>query len=125
MISYRLDDEAVAAIRAGRGKVTFEMERVEGEDENFASSVDPMLELGFETPLGFVVAESDDDGGEGLNARLPIDLSPLAEGGDWLDRLVIHATSLGDETGAYSITLREGLLDPVEDEDDAEEAAED
>lgn len=106
-ITYQLTPEAIAAIREGRGEVTINMTTPLFEDEYFPSSIDAFVELGFETPLGFAGMLSNDDGGDGLNARLVIDLSPIANDGDWLERLRIRATSIGN-AGAFEIELVEG-----------------
>ena len=111
VITYQLTPEAVAAIRAGAGEVTFNMTAPVIDDVVFPSSIDAMLELGFETPLGFANMMQDDDGGEGLNARIAVDLSPMAEGGDWLERLRIRASSISGG-GAFAIELVEGLQEP-------------
>ncbi len=107
-ITYQLAPEAIAAIRAGAGEVTINMTSPLIEDEDFPSGVDPMLELGFETPLGFASMMSNDDGGEGLNARIALDLGPVAAEGDWLERLRIRASSISGG-GAYAIEMVEGL----------------
>ncbi|MFC3100829.1 PPC domain-containing protein [Altererythrobacter lauratis] len=116
-VTYRLGAEAIAAIRAGAGEVTINMTTPAFEDSDFPSNIDPFLELGFETPLGYSSVMSDDDGGEGLNARLAVDLRPLAmEGSDWLERLRIRASSIGGG-GAFALELVEGLQ-AVEEETD-------
>ncbi len=61
---YQLSATAIAAIRAGAGEVTVDMTHPLIDDPNFPSGVDPFLELGFETPLGFASMMSNDDGGE-------------------------------------------------------------
>lgn len=106
-ITYELTAEAIAAIRASNGEVTFNMTTPLFEDENFPSGVDSYLELGFETPLGFASVMSDDDGGEGLNSRIAIDLSPIS-GGDWLERLRLRASSIGSG-GDFEVELVEGM----------------
>ena len=111
-VIFRFDQASQEAIRAGQGQVTFEMI----VPEDIASDVDPLIELGFDTPLGFTVVASDDDGGEGLNSRLAIDLGPLTEEPGWLERLELHASSLGDETGGFQLRVSEGLMTASEDE---------
>lgn len=106
-ITYQLTPEAIAAIRAGDGEVTINMGTPLFEDEHFPSSIDAFLELGFETPLGYASMMNDDDGGEGLNSRIVIDLAPIAGDGDWLERLRIRASSIGD-AGAFEIEMVEG-----------------
>ncbi|TIX50455.1 hypothetical protein [Alteraurantiacibacter aquimixticola] len=107
-ITYQLTPEVITAIRRGKGEVTVNLTTPLFEDEDFPSGVDPFLELGFESPLGFASMMSDDDGGEELNSRIAIDLSPLAEDGDWLERLRIRASSIG-QGGAFEIELVEGM----------------
>ena len=107
---YSLSASTIAAIRAGAGEVTVDMTHPLIDDTNFPSGVDPFLELGFETPLGFAAMMTNDDGGEeGLNSRIAVDLTPLATDGDWLERLRIRATTIGS-SGGYDIQLSEGLL---------------
>lgn len=113
-ITYQLTGEAIAAIRAGNGEVTFNMTTPLFEDDSFPSNVDSFLELGFETPLGFASLMSDDDGGEGLNARIAIDLTPVS-GGDWLERLRLRASSIG-AGGDFEVELVEGMQEVVEDD---------
>lgn len=107
-ITYQLTPEALAAIRAGTGEVTVNMTTPLIEDVDFPGGIDPFLELGFETPLGFASMMTNDDGGEGLNARLAVNLGPVAETGDWLERLRIRAKSIGGG-GAFEIELVEGM----------------
>ncbi len=106
-ITYQLTEEAIAAIRSARGEVTISMTTPENNDAFFPSTVDPFIEVGFETPLGDATVLSDDDGGEGLNSRLVVDLGGLAADGDWLERLRITASSISDG-GAFEIELSEG-----------------
>ncbi len=108
VITYQLAPETIAAIRAGAGEVTINMTAPVIDDAIFPSSVDSWLELGFETPLGFASMLQDDDGGEGLNARIAVDLSPMADEGDWLERLRIRANSVSGG-GAFAVELVEGL----------------
>lgn len=107
-VIYRLSPQAIAAIRAGSGEVTFNMTAPLFQDPDFPSQVDPYLELGFETPLGFAVVVSDDDGGENMNARIAVDLGPLAREGDWLERLRLRAMSVSDG-GPYDIEMVSGM----------------
>ena len=108
MITYQLTPEAIAAIRAGTGEVTVNMTKPVIDDADFPSGIDPYLDLGFETPLGFASMMSNDDGGEELNARIAVNLGPVAEAGDWLERLRIRASSIGGG-GAFEIELVEGM----------------
>ncbi len=111
-ISYELTPEAIEAIRSGDGEVTFNMTTPLFEDEDFPSAIDAFLELGFETPLGFASLMTDDDGGEGLNSRIAIDLSPVADEPGWLENLRVKASTIGGG-GQYEIELVEGMQ-PVE-----------
>ncbi len=113
-ITYQLTPEAIEAIRNGSGEVTFNMMRPAFEDGPFASTIDAYLELGFKTPLGFASMRTDDDGGEELNARIAINLAPIAEEAGWLERLTIRATSIGNG-GAFEIEMVEGLQE-IEDD---------
>ncbi len=120
---YQLSASAISAIRAGAGEVTVDMTHPKDDDSTFPSGVDPYLELGFETPLGFASMMTNDDGGEeGLNSRIAVDLTALAADGDWLERLRIRASSIGGG-GAYDIQISEGLL-PVREPYAYDEAAE-
>ncbi len=112
-IDYQLSDAAIAAIVAGRGEVTIRMNADEGGASEFGGEVgtglDPLIELGFDTPLGFAVVESDDDGsGTGLNAMLPIDLSSIAGDRELLSRLRVRAKALS-AGGGYTLTITEGM----------------
>lgn len=120
---YQLSAAAIAAIRAGQGEVTVDMTYPLVDNASFPSGVDPFLEVGFETPLGFASMLANDDGGEeGLNSRIALDLAPLAAEGDWLERLRIRASTISGG-GGYDIQIREGLL-PVREPYAYEEAAE-
>lgn len=114
MITYRLTPEAIAAIRSGTGEVTINMTTPLVEDTDFPSGIDAFLELGFETPLGFASMQSNDDGGEGLNSRLALNLGPVATDGDWLERLRIRASSIGGG-GAFEIEMVEGMQEVRDD----------
>lgn len=107
---YQLSSRSIAAIRAGAGEITVDMTMPLIDDSTFPSGVDPFLELGFETPLGFAPMLTNDDGGEeGLNSRIAVDLTPVAGDGDWLERLRIRASTISGG-GAYDIKISEGLL---------------
>ena len=126
-IDYRLSDAAKAAIRSGAGGITVRMDAGEGGDADFGGAIDPYLELGFETPLGFAVVDSDDDGAGSLDALLPVDLSRIAERPELLDELRIRAKGMGGSGGAYTLSVTEGLQQRVEPEweaavDEVEEA---
>lgn len=123
-IMYQLSDTAKAAIRAGNGQVTIRMNAVEGSDADFGGDVDPFVEVGFDTPLGFAVADSDDDGSGSLNALLPVDLGLLANQPALLDMLRIRVQGYGGSGGAYTLEITEGMEARVEGYDyTAEEAA--
>tara|TARA_A100001391_G_scaffold78331_1_gene50553 strand:- start:12377 stop:13663 length:1287 start_codon:yes stop_codon:yes gene_type:complete len=112
-ILYQLSDSALSAIRDGGGEVTVRMIAATSDDPDFANSLDPYLELGFDTPLGFAVVESDDDGAGDLNAMIPVDLSTIAGSEELLDSLRIKVSGLGGSVGNYVLTVTDGL-DPVE-----------
>ncbi|APE28306.1 PPC domain-containing protein [Aurantiacibacter gangjinensis] len=113
-IDYQLSEEALAAVLAGNGQVTIRMNAGEGGDADFGGSIDPLLELGFETPYGFAVADRDDDGGEGLNSMLPVDLGLIADNPGLLDMLRIRAQGLGGSSGAYTLTITPGMEERIE-----------
>ncbi|MFC3096749.1 PPC domain-containing protein [Alteraurantiacibacter palmitatis] len=116
-VTFRLGAEAIAAIRAGAGEVTINMTTPVIEDSDFPSGIDAFLELGFETPLGYSSVLSNDDGGEGLNARIAVDLRTLVvEGGDWLERLRIRASSISGG-GGFALALVQGLQEVAEEVD--------
>lgn len=108
-ITYRFDEAALAAIREGRGAVTIRLEAREGDDPDFPAALDPYLELGFDTPLGFAVVDADDDGAGDLDAMIPVDLSAIAATPQLLDRLRIRASAFGDSEGGYRLTVGEGM----------------
>ena len=117
-IIYELSDSALDAIRAGgAGEITVRMTKAEGEDSDFANGLDPYLELGFETPLGFAVVKADDDSAGDLNAMIPVDLTTIAGSTELLDALRIRVSGLSNSAGDYILTVTEGL-DPVEAEYD-------
>jgi hypothetical protein len=111
-VLYSLSPAAIAAIRAGQGEVTFNLSGPQFEDPDFPSGIDPFLELGFETPMGFAAMLSDDDGAGELNSRIATDLSALAADGDWLERLRVRAYSIGG-AGEFSVEMVAGKQDLV------------
>lgn len=111
-VVYSLSPEAIAAIRAGQGEVTFNLSGPQFEDPDFPSGIDPFLELGFETPMGFAAMLSDDDGAGQLNSRIPADLAALAADGDWLERLRVRAYSIGG-AGEFSLEMVPGKQELV------------
>ncbi|WP_120046974.1 PPC domain-containing protein [Aurantiacibacter aquimixticola] len=108
-IDYQLSDAAKAAIRRGNGEVTIRMNAVEAADPDFGGEIDPYVEVGFETPLGFAVAATDDDGSGTLDAMLPLDLGTLADHPDLLDMLRIRVRAFSGSGGNYTLTLSEGM----------------
>ena len=123
-IDYQLSDAAKAAIMAGNGEVTIRMTANADEDPVFGSALDPMVELGFETPLGFAVVDSDDDGAGDLNSLLPVDLGAIAGSPELLDMLRIRAQGFGGSAGAYTLVINEGLEARVYEAWEAEAAVE-
>jgi len=112
-IDYRLSDAAIDTIVGGSGAVTFRMTGA-GEDDDFGGALDPFLELGLDTPLGFAVIESDDDGAGDLNALLPVDLAAVAPDREMLSRLRLRARGLNaEQLGSYTVTMTEGLEERV------------
>jgi hypothetical protein len=95
---YRLSPAASAAISNGLAAAAIEMTAADSE-------LDPLVEVGFQTPLGFSAVRSDDDGGGGLNARLVLDFAEFAAEADWLDRFRIRASRAMGE-GDYEILVR-------------------
>lgn len=108
-IDYQLDEEALAAIAAGGGQITIRMNKGEDEDPAFGNALDPMVEVGFDTPLGFAAVDSDDDSGGDLNAMLPIDLSSLAGDASLLSHLRIRVRAFSGSGGAYELRVTEGM----------------
>lgn len=113
-IDYQLSDAAKSAIRRGKGAVTIRMNAIEGDDPDFSGSIDPYIEVGFETPLGFAVVETDDDGSGTLDAQLPIDLGLIADKPSLLDMLRIRVQGLDGSGGAYALSITEGMDARVE-----------
>ena len=98
---FRLGERARAAVAAGAGSLVVDLRRVgEGEGEG---ALDPVLEIGFDTPLGFTSLLNDDDGGDESNARLVLDTAGL--GASWLEALRIRASSFLETTGDYELTV--------------------
>lgn len=116
-ILYQLSDAALAAIRAGDGAVTIRMNAVEGTDPDFGGDIDPYLELGFDTPLGFAVATSDDDGSGSLDAMLPVDLGLIADRPALLDMLRIRVQGFGESGGQFTLEITQGMEARVENYD--------
>lgn len=112
-ILYQLSPAALSTIRSGDGQITIRMNAADGGDPDFGSDIDPFVELGFDTPLGFAVATSDDDGSGTLNSMLPVDLGLLEDHPGLLDMMRIRVTGLGGSAGAYSLTITEGMEERV------------
>ena len=108
-IEYQLDDAAIAAIAGGGGQVTIHMDKGTDEDPAFGNALDPFVQLGFDTPLGFAAVGSDDDSGGELGAMLPIDLSSLASDPTLLGRLRIRAQAFSGSSGNYVLRVTEGM----------------
>lgn len=123
-IDYQLSDAAKAAIMAGNGEVTIRMTANGDDDAIFGSSIDPYVELGFDTPLGFAVVDFDDDGAGDLNSLLPVDLGAIASSPEMLDMLRIRAQGFGGSAGAYTLVINEGLEARAYDAWEAEAAME-
>lgn len=108
-IDYQLSEAARDAIRRGSGEVSIRMTATGEGDPDFGGDIDPYLELGFDTPLGFAVVDSDDDGAGELNALLPVDLGLLADEPGLLDALRIRAQGYGGSSGSYTLVITEGM----------------
>lgn len=112
-IDYQLSDSAKSKIRSGNGEVTIRMNATGSGDPDFGGEIDPYIEVGYDTPLGFAVVASDDDGGGELNSMLPLDLGLIADQGGLLDMLRIRAQGYGGSSGAYSLEITEGMDAPA------------
>ncbi len=108
-ILYQLSDAAKAAIRRGNGEVTIRMNAVAGGDPDFGGEIDPYIEVGYDTPLGFAIATSDDDGSGSLNSMLPLDLGLIADQPALLDMLRIRVQGYGGSGGQYTLEITEGM----------------
>ncbi|GAA5052128.1 hypothetical protein GCM10023208_12680 [Erythrobacter westpacificensis] len=113
-IDYQLSEEAKAAIRAGNGELSIRMTGGGESDPDFGGTIDPYIELGFDTPLGFAVVESDDDGAGDLDALLPVDLGLLAGEPGLLDKLRIRAQGYGGSGGEYTLFITPGMAERAE-----------
>lgn len=112
-IMYMLSDEAKDAIRAGHGEVTIHMIASDEGDPDFGSSIDPFIEVGFETPLGFAVFNQDDDGSGSLDSLLPLNLNLISDEDGMLNALRIRAMGYSGSSGAYTLSITEGLEERV------------
>jgi hypothetical protein len=105
---YRLSERARRAIAAGDGALVIELSR-SGDAEEGGTVLDPMLEVGFETPLGFTSLLSDDDSAGESNARLVLDASSMT--GPWLEALRIKARAFEQSAGHYALDVSEAAGD--------------
>ncbi|MDE1467970.1 hypothetical protein [Aurantiacibacter sp. D1-12] len=108
-ISYQLSEEAMATILGGDGDVTIRMNAVGETDEDFGGGLDPYVDVGFDTPLGFAVVAADDDGSGTLDSMLPLDLGLLADTPELLSMLRIRVQGFGGSGGAYTLEITEGM----------------
>ena len=106
---YRFGARARRAIADGTGTLLVELRRIGDAEEGSDNLLDPMLEIGFETPLGFSSLLTDDDGGGEMNARLVFDASGLD--GTWLEALRIKARAFQQSAGHYELVVSEGSGD--------------
>lgn len=102
---YRLSERARRAIAAGDGPLVIELSRTGDAEEGSDTVLDPLLEIGFETPLGFTSLLSDDDSAGETNARLVLDASTLT--GPWLEALRIKARAFQQTAGLYELVVSE------------------
>jgi hypothetical protein len=102
---YRLSARARRAAAAASGPLVVELRRTsEGE-----GALDPILDVGFETPLGFTTLLTDDDGGGDTNARVVFDAGELPA--QWLEALRIKARAFQQTEGGYELVVSEGSGD--------------
>ncbi len=107
-IDYQLSEEALAAIAGGMHDITITMAAITDED-SLGGGLDPYLELGLKTPLGFAIVDSDDDSAGDLNAMIPLDLSAVAADPGLLSRLRIRAIAIAGSAGDYTLTISPGM----------------
>ena len=71
-----------------------------------SEGLDPWLEVGFDTPLGFATILSNDDADGGLNARLELDPARFAgaDAADWWSKLRVRVSSAVGSTGTIEVT---------------------
>lgn len=99
---YRLTESALSSLAESPSTLVVGLRHVgEGED-----ILDPVLEVGFDTPLGFASVLQDDDGGGDSNSRIVLDLAGLAP--TWLEALRIKAAGFTDTAGDYALTISAG-----------------
>ena len=104
---FRLSQRARRAIASGDGTLVIALDRAGDAEEGSDTVLDPMLEVGFETPLGFSSLLSDDDGGEDANARLVFDASELDA--TWLEALRIKAKPFQESEGHFALTVTQSV----------------
>lgn len=106
---YRLGERARRAVAAADSPLVIELSRAGDAEEGSDTVLDPMLEVGFETPLGFTSLLTDDDSAGETNARLVLDASTLT--GPWLEALRIKARAFQQTAGHYVLTVSEAAGD--------------
>lgn len=100
-VVYKLDNAAKAALRSRPGAITVRFRKLDDE-----SGFDPIMDVGFDTPLGFTTLMTDDDSGGELDAAVTIDLSAAASKPEWLDALRFVGRSVSEgEGGLYTIEV--------------------
>jgi len=99
---YRLSAGARSALAANPGALVIELHST-GQGEE---ALDPVLDVGFDTPLGFASLISDDDSGEDSDARVVLDVTELSP--VWLEALRIKASGFLDTAGDYALTVATG-----------------
>jgi len=99
---YQLSAAARRALAANPGPLVVEM-NFTGEAEG---AVDPVVAVGFDTPLGFSAVATDDDGAGQTNARLTVDGSMLTP--TWLEALRIKASGFLETSGPYELKVSRG-----------------
>jgi hypothetical protein len=103
---FRFSQRARRAIAGGSKALVIELRRVGNSEEGSDTALDPVLDVGFETPLGFASVLSDDDSGGNGNAHLAFDASDLDA--TWLGALRIKARAFQETTGDYELVVSEG-----------------
>lgn len=93
---FRLPASPAPGAIAGRGEVIVVTAESDG--------LDPWIEVGIDTPFGFVPVLSNDDA-EGLNARLELDPAVFggADAADWWDKLRIRVTAPPSSEGQIRV----------------------
>jgi hypothetical protein len=74
-----------------------------------SEGLDPWLEVGFDTPLGFATILSNDDA-DGLNSRLELDPSKFAgsDAADWWNKLRVRVSAPAGSTGDIQVNAVRG-----------------